>query len=263
VRECWKIGGGTAAEMAAICNTNRDRIIANVRGALARGLPTLSGAPVHDGHAIIVGGGPSLKSSLRELIWRASIGQTVFALNGAGKFLLDNGIQPDHLVILDARPENAQFVIPGHCYLASHCDPAAFDAASDATVYHVNTDGIVEATEGLGTVDLISTGSTVGLIAIGIAYYIGFRTFHLFGMDSSYEDEHHAYPQPGNDADSVISATVAGRTFKAAPWMVHQVGQFQSLAAQLAEDGCVITVAGDGLLPHVARQMGNQLEVAA
>ena len=112
--------------------------------------------------------------------------------------------------------------------------------------------------------DLISTGSTVGMVAIGVAHVLGYRTFHLFGFDSSYsETEHHAYAQPLNDGDSIITATAAGRTFRAAPWMVHQAQEFQSLAAQLAEEGCTITVTGDGLLPHIAHQMHNSLEVAA
>ena len=37
VRECWKIGGGTAAEMVALCNTHRDRMIANIRSSIAHG----------------------------------------------------------------------------------------------------------------------------------------------------------------------------------------------------------------------------------
>ena len=257
VKQVWRIGGGTASELEVVCNTHRARISNNVRQSLARGIPELSA----NQQAVIVGGGPSLTKTLDEIRWRKSKGQTIFALNGAGKFLLENGIKPNHLVILDARPENVKFIIPGHCFLASHCDPSLFDAAEDATIYHVNTDGVAE---GIGSrqADLISTGSTVGLVAIGIAHVLGYRAFHLFGMDSSYTDYHHAYEQPLNDQDAVIDAMVSGRKFKCAPWMVAQVQQFQTLAAQLAEEGCVITVAGDGLLPHVAREMGKFQEAA-
>lgn len=261
VEKCWKVGGGTAQELEALCNTERDRLISNIKSAMSRELPVLTDAAPHDGHAVLVGGGPSLKNCVEELRWRASLGQTIFALNGAGKWLHERGIRVDRQVILDARPENAQFLLDVPSYIASHCDPTVFDAATQATVYHVNTDGIVEAMDGKPA-DLISTGSTVGMIAMGIAFFIGYRKIHLFGFDSSYETQHHAYDQALNDADAVINAEAAGRKFKCAPWMVLQAQQFQALVPQLTEEGCVITVSGDGLLPHIARTMGNQLEVA-
>ena len=241
--------------MPIVANVHDNEFYGNIKDAIKRDLPWLQQAEAHDGHAVIVGGGPSLASTLGELRYRKGLGQTIFATNGAGKFLLENGIEPDHLVILDARPENARFLIPCHAFLASHCDPSLFDASA-ATLYHVNTDGILEAT-GRNSVDLISTGSTVGLIAMGIAHVRGYRKFHLYGMDSSITEKHHAYPQPENDADSIITATVGERTFKCAPWMVLQAQQFQSLASLLAEEGCIITVAGDGLLPHVAHEMSR------
>jgi diacylglycerol kinase family enzyme len=39
--------------------------------------------------------------------------------------------------------------------------------------------------------------------------------------------------------------------------MVKQAQQFQELARQLADDDTVITVAGDGLLPYIARCMAS------
>jgi uncharacterized Rossmann fold enzyme len=263
VRECWKKGGGTAAELEATCNTHFQAIQSNVRRAMARGLPTLCFSEAHDGDAVIVGGGPSLMQTLGELKWRASLGQTIYACNGAGRFLLDHGIHPDYLVILDARPENAQFTLPGvHHLLASHCDTGVYDSARYVTTFHANTQG-VEAGLGEGQHILVSTGSTVGLVAIGLAHVMGYRKFHLYGMDSSYESAHHAYPQPLNDKDASIECIAHGEKFRAAPWMLLQAQQFQSLAAQLAEEGCVITVAGSGLLPHVARAMGNPIPEAA
>jgi hypothetical protein len=50
---------------------------------------------------------------------------------------------------------------------------------------------------------------------------------------------------------------VNDRKFKAAPWMVAQAQQFQEIAVQLANDGVILTVAGDGLLPYIARCLGE------
>jgi hypothetical protein len=89
----------------------------------------------HDGHVCLVGGGPSLPDTLEELKWRASIGQKVWALNGAARYLYNHGICPDVLVVADARAENVEFLAELNAgaavYLASQCHPGLFDAAND------------------------------------------------------------------------------------------------------------------------------------
>ena len=49
-------------------------------------------------------------------------------------------------------------------------------------------------------VHLIGGGTTVGLLAMSLAFLRGFRKIHLYGFDSCYRgDEHHAYAQNLND----------------------------------------------------------------
>ena len=58
---------------------------------------------------IIVGGGPSLQDNLPKLQFLKKYGD-IFALNGTHDFLIERGIVPDYLVLLDSRPENVTFV---------------------------------------------------------------------------------------------------------------------------------------------------------
>ena len=95
---------------------------------------------------------------------------------------------------------------------------------------------------------------------MAVAYSLGYRMIHLHGFDSSYSDKHHAYVQNQNDSDAVVDVSVNDRVFKSAPWMVKQAQQFQELSKALMDDGVVITVAGDGLLPYIARCMSYQGE---
>jgi hypothetical protein len=105
----------------------------------------------------------------------------------------------------------------------------------------------------------IGGGSTVGLSAMVIAAVMGFKFEHLYGYDSSVgEHNHHAYIQPVNDADLVVDVLEEdGTRWRAAPWMVQQAQEFPGLCHDLMEDYGVevITVAGDGLLPHIARSI--------
>jgi uncharacterized Rossmann fold enzyme len=266
VPEVWKVGGLTRADLDVICNTAKERIIQNARSAIARELSWFDTASEHLGHVCLVGGGPSLADTLPELKWRASIGQKVWALNGTGRFLYKNGICPDALVVADARPENVEFLAELNegvaVYLASQCDPELFEAARDfnldTALWHVNAPGMAEllADERVRPVHLVGGGSTVGLNAMVLAFAAGYRKIHLYGFDSSYRaDEHHAYPQGLNDKDRVIDALLGDEKFRTTGWMVQQVNEFQDLAPHLVGDGCVITVAGDGLLPAAAKLM--------
>jgi hypothetical protein len=264
VRDVWKVGGLTRAELDVVCNTEREVYMANVRENCKRDLPWLDFAPAHDRQVAIVGGSPSVKNAVSELRYRQSLGQEIWALNGSFAWLKENGIFPTAHFIIDARPENFAFLRPDahvRYYLASQCHPSLFSRlrACNVTVFHLLTDGMEEYLTAFQTdkpTHLIGGGTTVGMKALLVAHEIGFRKIHLYGMDSSYtDDEHHAYAQPMNDAERTVDAVCMDRKFKCAPWMVTQATDFIALSEHIIRDGTVITVNGDGLLPYVAREM--------
>jgi uncharacterized Rossmann fold enzyme len=259
VAETWKVGGGGFAELEAVANTNYETTKANILYSCSLDLPHLEILPAHDRQCVIVAGGPSIHRTLPEVRQRITDGQDVFAVNGSAAWLNQRGIVPDALFVIDARPENADFLNSEskRQFLASQVDRTCFAQATDATVFHMNTEGIADILPEGREYHLISSGTTVGLAAMAVAYTQGYRAIHLHGFDSSYEDDHHAYPQKQNDADQVLDVAVEGRKFKAAPWMVKQAQQFQELALQLSQVGVIITVAGDGLLPHIAHCMSK------
>jgi hypothetical protein len=272
VAEVWKVGGLTRADLDVICNVEQEKITSNVTSAIGRDLPWLDLAPAHDRHVCIVGGGPSLKETMLELRWRKSIGQQVWALNGTGRFLYKHGIIPDAVFILDARIENIAFLGElnegTRVLLGSQCHPALFDAAKEygleVTLWHANSPGMIELLKGERErpVHLIGGGSSVGLNTVVIAFATGYRKIHLYGFDSSYrENDHHAYAQSWNDGDRVIDALYRDKKFKSTGWMTQQVNEFQDLVPGLVADGCIITVAGDGLLQTVAADMAEHIPV--
>lgn len=257
VSQVWKVGGSGMAELEVVANTSNELVKSNVLSACKRDVPWLEILPENASQAVIVSGGPSIKNTLIEIRARYDSGQTIFAVNGSANWLNDHGMVPDYHVVIDARPENIKFLEALSCgqLLASQCDPSLFDKAQNATLFHLNTEGIADILPKDREANLISSGTTVGLAAMALAYCLGYRVIHLHGFDSSYEESHHAYEQKQNDADPVIDAVVNDRTFKCAPWMVTQAQQFQELATQLANAGVVVTVAGDGLLPYIAKCM--------
>jgi uncharacterized Rossmann fold enzyme len=243
------------------CNTSDVLIHGNIRFSRSLPLPWLQlSESVLDEPVMIVGGGPSVRAFLPAIKAQQQAGWKVCALNGAMTMLAEIGVKPDYFVMLDARLVNVKFLYGAnaeHYLIASQCHPAVFEVleGENVTLWHPNFPGIKDII-GDTTCALIGGGTTVGLQAMSIMYVIGHRQIHLYGFDSSYSNGMgHAYPQPANDGERTEEYFVGGKSFTAASWMVRQVMEFQSTAAQLAHAGCEIAVHGFGLLPEMARQL--------
>lgn len=241
--------------LSVTCNTEDDVLFQNVAQNSALPIEWVTQQLEHNGHAVIVGGGPSLLDTIESIRWRQSIGQTIFALNGAAKTLIEHGITVDYTVIIDARKFNAKFIGYSTKYLlSSQCDPELFNIVPDAILWHPVIDGIENYIPDREC-SLIGGGTTVGLSAMCLAYTLGFRKLHLYGFDSSHREKSHAYPQPENENEPVCRMTVFGKTFKTSWTMAKQAELFPSVCDSLIEMGCIITVDGDGLIPHIVRNM--------
>ena len=268
VKLFWTKGGLSSSHFEVVCNTEKEKIVGNIRYSSALGLPSISVKPENDRKVVFCGGGPSLHDSLDEIReWKAK-DAIIVGMNGSAKFLRDCGIFPHWWVGIDARPENVRFLegFPAlEFFLASQCDKSLFDALKEqkTTIFHIDIPNIGEYVFDDGQpIQAIGGGSTVGLMALSLAYTQGYRDLHLYGYDSSFRDERgHAYGQFQND--SIVSVNVSGREFNSTPWMVTQVNQWQDLSGQLRQLGCNITVHGDGLLPYVAWIMAQQQLLAA
>jgi len=264
VPEVWKIGGGSGIEWIVQANVELDALRANVKSAISRDCAWVNQHPENKGHAIIVGGGPSLKKTMFYIRGMQMAGGKVFATNNTYKHLLAHGITPDAHVMLDARPENAEFVPDDLSpkYYASQCHPSVLEAAGPSLVcWHAHQAGYTDIvlSHPSGAIE-IGGGTTVGLKAVALAYLMGYRDIRLFGFDSCYEDDaHHAYAQPLNDGQRIVDVTVGGQKFRAAPWMVAQAEEFKDTVTALVHLKCVVTVYGEGLLPKVAEEMGKRI----
>ena len=259
------LGIGEGVQLEISTNTSSEEMSENVRSCMLRGLPLVQTTAEHDGHAVLVGGGPSAAATLPEIRWRYEHGQTIFGLNGAAQWLADNGIPPQHGVILDPRAKNAEFLDRrvGKWLLASQCSPIVFNRAErlgiEPTAWHFMDSADAQIQVSKQETPFIIGGNTVGLTAMGLVFAMGYRKLHLYGYDSSIAEatgENHAYEQAESDAEAMRLEVWSGaRRFFVSPGMYAQVRAFPEWAALLANAGATITVHGDGLLPSVARQM--------
>lgn len=251
-------------EIDVFCIAPDEEIFANIRTNSASCRKWVKSIPAHDGHAVLVGGGPSLRETFPEIKRRQELGQSVFALNGAAGFLNCQDIIPDYQVLLDPQPVVARLIASANDYLvASQCHPAVLIAVSDATLWHLAVDG---AEQQLPEFDeafcLVGGGFTVGLSSMCLAYAMGYRKLHLYGYDSSAADDaDHAYPGLQAQlfhADNQCVATIDGKTFRTTFTFAKQALAFPKLCGDLTDRGCLITVNSGGLIMAVIDDMNNQ-----
>lgn len=248
---------GVKITEAGELNIAEEKCRANVRHNIAQGWTQVVPHEANDVECMILGGGPTAAEFIDVIKEKRAEGAKLICLNGAYQWALDNGLTPSAMVMVDARPFNARFtkpVVDGCKYfLASQCDPSAFDGMPDDRTYiwHTMTALIGEdLTEYYkdGVWYGVPGGSTVLLRTIPLFRMLGFKKFHLFGCDSCIiEDKHHGYSQPENDGQQVLPIIVGGRVFKCTTWMASQCNEFLELIKFLGDE-VELEVYGDGLL---------------
>ena len=267
VPQVWKIGGVAAFDSMSKCNTPRDVVISNIRQALTMPVNRyMEPVPAHERHVVIVGGGPSIKGYVNELKTRAEHGQHIVAINNSWRWCEENGIHVGSQVMVDARDGNIDFVPSSESSIkrlyATQCSPAVLQAAGTEhlTLWDNLILDLVPDFDNTNSMFWIGAGTTAGVRSIYLMYVLGYRNFHIYGFDSSYEDgQGHAYEQKLNVGERVIDISLGDRKFRAAPWMVAQVHDFLETmdcllggVEYVTNKDCIFTIHWDGLLQYAA-----------
>ena len=254
-REIFNQGG---LHLEGTMNTTNEAILDHIRTNIRRPLPQCKPHPVQkDTVAILAAGGPSLTNHVEEIRGKRDAGAKLFCVNGTGRFMLQNGIKPSVQVILDARPQNINFIgtpDPKIRYLiASQCHPMVFDYLKGHDVWIWHAAGLDDEAAILnryyhGQWNHITGGSTVTLRTIWLMRTLGFKQIHIYGMDSCYlyGGEHHAYKQDPEDHQK-CKVTVGSKEFVCDLWMYSQAVDFANLSAALGHE-LELAVHGDGLI---------------
>jgi hypothetical protein len=201
----WNKLGGVTTQTATPPEESMD----NVRVNVGRGLPwfhekCLVGDRLSRRIAL-VGGGPSLKETVFELLDFT----TVMVCGSAHDWVQQNSPRvPKLCAVCDPDPITANYLrhpdkqttylvasqchssvfeaLEGHDIILWHCWPVGSDEKSGKEFLNEKTPGWVA----------VGGGCTVGLRSVSMAIMMGYSDIHFFGFDScmSMEDDHHAYP---------------------------------------------------------------------
>lgn len=261
--------GRTRLALKMGMNAGRGFILDNIQENIKRQLPQVKEHPTNETKLALVAGGPSLETTFDELKALVDDGAKLVAFNGTHDWLLDRGLRPSAMIMVDSRPTNARFVQRPvetcKYFIASQCHPDVFEALKDNEVY------IWHANNGIGEEQILEDyylknfrfiigGSTVVLRGIWLMRTLGFKQMDVFGFDSCYIDgKHHPYEQPENDGCEIREVTCMGKKFQCAAWMASQFDDFQHFI-QLVGDKFELNVHGDGLIAHMMKEGAKLFE---
>jgi len=229
-----------------------ERMLANMRSSIGRGLPMAIPCKPHNYLLSVAAGGPSLADTYTDLTG------VIATANGSLGWLKSKGVQPHLCAIMDAGSHIADMIAVDprvRYYVASICDPAVFDKLSgcDVQIWHVTPDSIEDP---MGAVEILDSAyrqwhaiggaCTMGARWIDFGYFLGFRRFNMHGLDSSFRGTStHAYP---DRADAKEWMTFRGRATR--PNFLAQLVDFFATVNRMREQepSVTIEVFGDGLL---------------
>ncbi len=236
-------------------------LLRHIRASLASGVRVLKPQAERREALIIAAGGPSLLDKLDDLRATAAAGARILGVNEVPHLLIRHGIQPwaaAHVGPVDLTLASLGTPLPGVRYfIASTCPPAVLERLKDhdARLWHPDlgpgTDAVY-ARAGRPGEGMIAGGPTVTLFCLALGTYLGFRTMHLYGGDSSFRpgEAVHAYDSV-SDAHGYddLLVTCDGHSFTTTPELLGQALRFPGLRKRLASRGASLSVHGEGLLP--------------
>jgi len=217
--------------------------------------------PTRDDPIAVVGFGPSLVETWEQI----RDFKYIITCSGSHRFLLERGIVPNWHVEVDPRPHKVALLGPPHAdveYLvASTCHPEYFDhlGGFNVVLWHIFADEpdtyrVLPRGEWA-----VLGGSNVGLRAMTLARFYGFKVQHVFGMDGCQRDDthKHAAPHPLQDGSGYSLTEYEGVTYKTTPAMLesakmtfHELDQMPDVEA---------TFHGEGLVQAMARKYARSV----
>ena len=248
---------------AHLANTDED-IDRNIEHALSLNcLKFQDSVGKSSGAVSIVGSGPSLKENWKRI---ADVGGDIIACNAACQFLLERDIVPKYMFCFDADPLMLEFMTPHPeiTYLiASRCPPKTFEILDGCKVimWHAAGDANINAIlERRGMMEpMVGGGSAAVTRAMVLSVAMGYDPVHLWGADSSFHNGD-THIRQSTTQEKQMHIMCNNRDFHCAPWMALQANDFKALAPSLKDMGVRLVVHGDGLIPHLAKTMGFDVD---
>jgi len=227
--------------------------IRQIETCVKKGYPRLQLRDIKDEWLSVVGFGPSLHDTWRE------IKHPFVTVSGALDFMQDKGVIPDYHAECDGRDYKTKHLEHANhttkYFMASVCNPRMWDLLEGCHVEYWHTANGQHVVDWIGKNDLgsvlIAGGSNIGLTAIHVGGILGYRKFRLYGFDGNFRGDvrhagkHYAEPQRR------IVRTANGHRWDTSPQMSHACDEFLRL---YDDQNIKCEIVGDCLLADLVEE---------
>lgn len=185
----------------------------------------------------------------------------IITCSGAHKFLIERGIVPTWHAEVDPREHKVELLGKPHkdveYLLATTVHPSLIDVVKDysVTLWNVFPDTVLQKLPNYVSRGewVFTGGSTIGLRCLTLARFLGFKNFHIFGMDCSYPANHigehtTTHPNPVKPSNR-IEVDFDGVTYNTTPSLLSYAREYFAQTATLVD--CNMYFYGHGLLQHM------------
>lgn len=224
-----------------------------IETCVKKGYPRLQLRDIKDEVLSVVGFGPSLHDTWRE------IKHPFITVSGALDFMQEKGVIPDYHAECDGRDYKTKHLEHANkktkYFMASVCNPRMWDLLAGCHIEYwhtANGQHVVDwiAQHDLGSV-LIAGGSNIGLTAIHVGGILGYRKFRLYGFDGNFRgDVRHAGPHYAEPQRRIVR-TANGHRWDTSPQMSHACDEFLRL---YDDPNLKCEIVGDCLLADLVQE---------
>jgi hypothetical protein len=250
---------------------HRDEFCRRLRNTALLEIPHLFQVPEHEGACVIVGAGPSLA----EVRVAPSDLDILMTLNGVHDWFIRQSVAPNIHVISEHDLEDAEVALGGPpCkettyYIASHCHQNIFSQLRDyrCVLWHAALapqEFQAEIHRLFPDEFMINAGHATFFKSLAIGSVLGYRTFEIFGVDSSFEGSSHVAGYKMADLEPRIKVWAVdpisdkAREFTTQGGLAFQAKEFLSLCSMYHPE-LRIKVHGDGMLHYLHRSRYPEL----
>lgn len=258
----------TISSKCAVGHEERQRqVFENIKRCKDRLIssPKYSALPKHDRKAILVCFGPSLLDTWQTAVLESYEDKAdLFTVSAAHKFMVEHGYPPFAHMDCDPRSHKvSQIGEPSkqtEYWLASCVHPSYLDLLEGHKVklWHAyNGERSMEILEHEPNQRMIVGGGSIGVRAMSLLYYLGYRKFSIHGMDCSFHNGIHYAGEHHGKSKDVMPIKIGDRDFETNAAFVVYARYFINQSRWMK--GADIHLHGDGLLRHMVSVSQQQL----
>ena len=244
---------------SGVCKFSKDLLYDNMEKCFALKHPDLYDlTQKYSGGVAIIAGGPSVKDEVPTILDLQARGVKIMSILRMYPWCVDNGITPDYVVSLDCTEDQAEGFnkkVPGVKYLfSSVTNPSFFEHVAGEKVYIFDSRDdrkikALRAKAGYEVCSVVNGGGSVAICSISLAFNLGFRDIHVFGLDLMFTDYQITHA-PGIAGTSVkqqyMAVSINGEEVITTPSFMEFANQTLDLVSAAHEEGMLGSVKFHG-----------------